>query len=50
MLNLPNLPMIPMIKILADYAYANNIQLNPRNLESILRCFEKYKIDAQLLN
>lgn len=45
-----NIPVIPMLKILIQYAASRNIPLDSRRWESIVRCFEKYKLDAQIKN
>lgn len=45
-----DIPVIPMVKILIQYAAAHNMPLNVRSWESITRCFEVYKQDAQNLN
>jgi len=45
-----NIPAIPMLRILKQYAAAHSLPLNCHNWESIVRCFEKYKMDAKILN
>lgn len=44
------IPVIPMISILKQYAAARNLPLNCRNWESIMRTYQMYILDAQILN
>ena len=44
------IPVIPMVRILTKYAAANNIPLNIRSWESIMRCYQVYNRDAKFLN
>lgn len=38
------IPMIPMLKVLKNFAAANNIPLKATSYESIIRCFNIYQI------
>lgn len=47
---MPKVPIIPLLRILAQFAKANNLQLNGNNFHSIKRVFFQYNIEAAKLN
>jgi len=47
---MPKIPMIPMVRVLINYAAANNVPLKIISYESIRRCFDMYCQHCKKLN